>query len=1411
MADGQGPGYGKDQFPFDAVGVALAHAVDRVPDGLTPVLENWRPEIDGTLSVRPGQGTGREVVAGQSPVHSIMRLEDSSTGALLATEIVGTGTHVATCATDLASSASRDTGYSGDPLSIIKHRPVESLREWAYVADRLRMRKFDQAGNRKKIGLPIPAAPPTPALDVPRYKSLDEFNSMVGWSAAGTAALAGALNTRVDGATRTVTRFLFDSGTTGWACVRPSSMADVGVGTRLTVDSGGSLETVTVQETFRGTGSTTITSIIYQSGAGSGLCAIHLATPFNEIEPNSLMFIDNGAGTTEYVRVLAISKTPEGLSSIVCSTTNTFAAGHAILAYPSFRAYFTITHANGVAMSATAVEFVVTAGKGWIDRTIALDLSLITTGVPTQHDDLMHIDMYVDDPSAVVEARVMLDIDSATNDFTRNYMFKAIRAEDLTPAVALEQTILSNRQIQRQRELAEAYQPPDGIGDLGDRPVFGDNLVPDIEKFLEGGVRKAEERHLSSGSNQWAPITFKIGELLAQDLGRVGTDLSRGLQNVARLRVLIWCSSAVTVRVDGWWIGGGHGPEVAPADRPFIYRVRGRDSSTGVVSNWSPASRVSVRPQRQKVLISSSVHPDGECDFLDFERYGGQILGWYYVGSVPNSGSPQLDDTISPADLSVRQSLSEGDIHYELWPIRSTPLAGTCNTSGPLVQCLGFTTLPAGCAIGNEIKIGGKDYTIAQVVDVDTFWLTESAGAQFAAAWEMAEPLVTAQPLPILAGPYYDFYFGAGDLLNPQRVYYTNGNDCDTTQDTHYFDIPGENVQAIGMVGDRMFIFGIRAIYPIEPSFSLADSGGNLFSADLEVPTSESIFSRWAWCSTGDTIVYLGRSGRLFDIRGRVITDDLYPLFPHEGSLGVAVNGFQPPNVVAAQVNRMRLSYAAGEVFFDYIDTSGNSRTLVWSRHADRVGWRPYSYAVGAVVHYAEAGQHVSSILLGGVNGQLYRLARAQADAAGASIVATVRTPSKSFGDDTNQKIIKEVRISYDTDGATINLTPGFDNHSSTPFAATPLNEVAGRRIKVIDFNNGSGQLAYNLSLLLTTTVTTQRPTLYFWTAVLSPRPDTTNLRTPDYRVGPHAINYIRGLYIHADTFGVSRSALLEYVDDSGSVATVAITGIDHDVLTRRYYPLATPIYACAHRIRPNDVSTWQFLDYELDADPAPPKSTQSSPIIDLGGARFVHGVLFDVDTSGANVDMTVKVDQGVTQTTIANGSNSGPVNANGRAQLAYSFEIPFITHLLQFIPSAACRIWSAKPWSNPEPELAYMWKSQQTNCGWPGWKIFGDGKIAVRSTEAIRFFIIADGTTYEVTFYDASTNTAGARRQLWFRCPAIKAKSVEFMVHTLTEAGRVAIYEKDFSLEIKGWGFEGGWRTINPLGAEHFNTGAPI
>ncbi len=53
------PQFERKQYLFDQIGVDLNNPVDRVRDGLAVVMENWRPEIDNALTIRPGPGSRR--------------------------------------------------------------------------------------------------------------------------------------------------------------------------------------------------------------------------------------------------------------------------------------------------------------------------------------------------------------------------------------------------------------------------------------------------------------------------------------------------------------------------------------------------------------------------------------------------------------------------------------------------------------------------------------------------------------------------------------------------------------------------------------------------------------------------------------------------------------------------------------------------------------------------------------------------------------------------------------------------------------------------------------------------------------------------------------------------------------------------------------------------------------------------------------------------------------------------------------------------------------------------------------------------------------------------------------------------------------------------------------------------------
>ena len=216
-------------------GLDLSIAADDLQEGRFPILKNIRSYVLGKIESRPGlTAIDSNVVASQTPVHSIRRLNDGP-GSTWA-RIVGTGTNVAYGQTSFSSTSPAGTGFSGDPITMVPFRPSQSVRPWMYMADSSKMRKVRADGTLHKIGLPPPTVPPTVSLAQPKYKVINECEVAGDWTEGGDAGTPALVSgQRVD---TTVAQILYDSGSTGWACVMPSDISDIGPGTRLQFDTG---------------------------------------------------------------------------------------------------------------------------------------------------------------------------------------------------------------------------------------------------------------------------------------------------------------------------------------------------------------------------------------------------------------------------------------------------------------------------------------------------------------------------------------------------------------------------------------------------------------------------------------------------------------------------------------------------------------------------------------------------------------------------------------------------------------------------------------------------------------------------------------------------------------------------------------------------------------------------------------------------------------------------------------------------------------------------------------------------------------------------------------------------------------------------------------------------------------------
>jgi hypothetical protein len=554
------------------------------------------------------------------------------------------------------------------------------------------MRKIKTDGTNYQMGIAPPTFPPNIALGVPDLKVLEAFLAAGTWTNGGTA---GAI-TQANRFSTTIAVIKFDSGTTGWASVQPTAMSvDIQPGAIVKVNAGGGTEETTrIQAIFRGITVTTIGSIVYDSGT-TGLCTIQPAklaageskmintfgrtvtdpasaraterqvvadteapvsvrdSKYVGLQPGVLIRLNSGGGTDEYVTILSQAWNKDGTASIRVSTVNNHAAGETLGTVATFRAYFANTHVATEALVAGRFSSTVTVGTGYFNNVAAYDLSVINIR-PTQDLDEIHLSVRVSDLTKLVEGRVMFDVDSSTNDFTRNFFYYPFRASDLVPIASGVLTTLTGTQTAIQNDQISTYSTtaPVYSGTYTGYPEGTYPYVPhsgQTETYLIGSsgasvpagttpqssttsITPAAES--TSGDEQWTELFFKV-----RDLVRVGSDFSRNLSNVAAIRIQFNVTASVTVRVASLTVQGSYGPDVGATGADYFYRYRGRSSLTGAASNPSPPVRAGIRPHRQRVKISCLALGDPQVDKLDVYRFGGALTSWKYVGTADSSGA----------------------------------------------------------------------------------------------------------------------------------------------------------------------------------------------------------------------------------------------------------------------------------------------------------------------------------------------------------------------------------------------------------------------------------------------------------------------------------------------------------------------------------------------------------------------------------------------------------------------------------------------------------------------------------------------------------------------------------------------------------------------------------------------------
>jgi hypothetical protein len=1193
---------GKGKFAYS--GVNLHNPPDLMPQGRAPFLLNVSPdERLGAINPR----AGLTEIAGVTGIpHSVRRVNNNLPGAAKAWQrFVGAGANLYT---GQSSFTQIDSGFSGNPLSMVPYRPPMSPESWLYAYDSLKQAKYRTDGETaQQIGIFPPRAEPFVVLQAPNINPLLDVTGVGSFTGSGAAG-APSLLTRLSGTT--IAAIAIEPGTTGWATIQPTNGAGnysaINTGMRITVNT----ETATVQQVYLALPSTTVSAILYDSGS-TGFCTIVPAVAFQGLERGAMVVI---SGTPAIVE--SVTQGPDGLYSFRCSLSVNVAAGATIAVPASFRVYLNNTHSVGESLTSSAVESSMTltggatSGTGLLSTPLVADASQIN-GRPVTDEDYLHVSLYIDQPLNVSELHLLFDVDAATNDFAHNYFYFVARQGDFLSNAAGQTSVISSQLNAIQNEIAGKY--PVTIADV----LESAQLPYPAGATAQFGVASSDQ--FTGGSGQWYEAIFRVSDLM-----RVGADETRSIANIKAFGVQAILTGNATVAVGGVWVGGTYGPDVnmnsyGNQGQPILYRYRYRSSLTGAVSDVSPATRSGVLPWRQGVSITLVTSPDPQVDLIDIERNGGTFNDWHRVLTIPNTTSAVID-TVKETVAAASDPLEL--LQYQPWPVTDKPRYGTCNITGTEVIWVSGDQFNGNWIRGVEFIVNNQTYTLHMPPLSSTHLsLDQSAGALTNVPFIIPEATIIGQPLPYACLGPDGRIFATGDPYNPGNLYFSNAYNPDTASDQGYIEVTGPS----DPLGPPVYFEGAIYVRTATDVYRVDATPGqaNPYAA-YKLGGSTGQAAPWAVSVEGPVQAWLGSDG-VYMMTGQgqganLTTDDLYPLFPFESRPGlpVSVNGYTlyPPDYT--QPARLRLSQANGFLFFDYVDTQGSSRTLAMNLATK--GWIPYQYSPGVTLHYQEEGITNPATLALGADGSVNYLSNAANDN-GTAFTCVVITPADDQGETRARKQYGDLMLDYT---GTPNITVYYDNFLLSSISPV-LAAAASRTQTAIDLGLDAAALHRNIGLVITFG-SSGGTTLYEWQPSYLAKPEDTVDRPTDWMdAGTIGYKYVHGCRITADTGGVTRTVQIQY--DGGLLGPTLSVNHNGEVTLPHSF---TPFKAHLLRLVPTDTASWRLIAVEWDVDPEPEPTSVwiSQPsTFDMPGYLHMRDLQLAYATPNAGAVLSMIVD----------------------------------------------------------------------------------------------------------------------------------------------------------------------------------------
>src|SRR5271157_2666566 len=446
------------------------------------------------------------------------------------------------------------------------------------------------------------------------------------------------------------------------------------------------------------------------------------------------------------------------------------------------------------------------------------------------------------------------------------------------------------------------------------------------------------------------------------------------------------------------------------------YRYTYRGSATGATSNPSPSSPVQVLAVIANSLVASP-SSDPQVDKIDFYRDDLGLLQFTYVGTGPNT-SAAFSDTLLDTDVAANPVL-EFD-NYEPFPSIDLPRKGIVNVSGGVAAWVSGDQFNIRWLPGTVIIVGTVAYTLdkrpTSVTQLTATNVENVAGIEIVVpltdgsglTYEIAEPILAAQPLPYMWGPTDNvaFAFAVGDPLRPGTLYWSKGNNLDAAPDTNQQDVtsPSEPLQNGCITNGIGLVFSTERAFLIYPNFfnalaTVQETVGATWTLQESISTRGLYLPKCLAVDGGGNVFFRAKDGVMHSPGGQgaksITDDDLYNLFSHEGKVPQPVTRgaftVYPPDDTKPLAQRMNV--ANGYLYYDYLDATSTPRTLVYDIVA--AGWVVDQYEYPAVLHILEEGAGINGVLLGCTDGKVRPLSDSGAEIG----CAILLTPCENAGD----------------------------------------------------------------------------------------------------------------------------------------------------------------------------------------------------------------------------------------------------------------------------------------------------------------------------------------------------------------------------------------------------------------------------